>query len=188
MNTAPDRLPAIVAFLQDAAGLKDTLRSGHTTAGRRESVADHTWRLCLLALLLERDMDANLLQVLKLCLVHDLGEAMSGDVPAPEQHADDGRAARERADFATLASSLPEDLRAGLMALHDEYEAGETAEARMAKGLDKIETVLQHVAGRNPEDFDYAFNLDYARHRTDTTRLLRALRALADEATRERMR
>ena len=55
------------------------------------------------------------------------------------------------------------------------------------RGLDKLETMLQHAGGTNPPDFDYAFNLDYGRGRTDATPLTRALRVLVDEATRARM-
>ncbi|SFD68345.1 HD domain-containing protein [Roseivivax sediminis] len=187
MDTATDRLTGIVAFLQGAERLKDTLRSGHTGQGRRESVAEHSWRLCLFAMLLERDTDVDLLKLLKLCVIHDLGEAISGDVPATDQCAGDGREARERADFLTLCAPLPEDLRTEMAALWDEYAGAASPEARMAKGLDKIETILQHVAGSNPDDFDYAFNLDYGRARTEADPILKALRELADRATRARM-
>ncbi|QPH52806.1 HD domain-containing protein [Pontivivens ytuae] len=182
-----ERLKAIVDFLQAAEALKDTLRSGHTGAGRRESTAEHTWRLCLLALLLEGETEVDALRLLQLCIVHDLGEAISGDIPATEQQAEDGRKERERADMARLCAPLPPDLRDRMIGLWKEYEAGETAEAVMAKGLDKIETMLQHLAGRNPEDFDYGFNLGYGVGRTQRHPLLRTLRAEVDARTRRRM-
>ena len=62
-----------------------------------------------------------------------------------------------------------------------------TPEGRLVRGLDKLETMLQHAGGANPADFDYAFNLDYGRGRTDAEPLTRALRTLVDEATRRRM-
>ena len=182
------RLDGVIAFLQAAERLKDTLRSGATSGGRRESAAEHSWRLALLALLLDRDLGAvDRLKVLKLCLVHDLGEAISGDTPAVDQRPDDGRAARERADMATLCAPLPADLSADLLALWDEYAAAATPEAKIAKGLDKIETVLQHAIGANDPGFDYAFNLGYGRERTAALPLLRQIRAKADDATRARM-
>lgn len=182
------RLDGVIAFLQAAERLKDTLRSGATSGGRRESAAEHSWRLALLALLLDRDLGAvDRLKVLKLCLVHDLGEAISGDTPAVDQRPDDGRAARERADMATLCAPLPADLSADLLALWDEYAAAATPEAKIAKGLDKIETVLQHAIGANDPGFDYAFNLGYGRERTAALPLLRQIRARADDATRARM-
>lgn len=185
----PDRLTAILAFVQDAERLKDTLRSGATSGGRRESVAEHSWRLCLLVCLLERELaDVDLLRLLQLCLVHDLGEAISGDVPAPLQNAGDDRHERERADMAHLCAVLPEDLRHRMMALWEEYADGATPEAALAKGLDKIETMLQHLAGRQPADFDYAFNLTYGMRWTDRHPALRQLRAQVDVATRAAMR
>lgn len=181
-------LAGILAFLQGAERLKDTLRSGHTAGGRPESTAEHSWRLCLFVLLLERQLPGiDLLKLLKLCIVHDLGEAVSGDVPATEQTKDDGKAARERADLAALAAPLPDAERAAILALWDEYDDAATAEAVLAKGLDKIETVLQHAIGTNPPDFDYAFNLSYGAERTAAHPLLARLRALADAATRARM-
>ncbi|QDL94427.1 HD domain-containing protein (plasmid) [Paroceanicella profunda] len=178
------RLGDIITFLQRAERLKDTLRSGHTAAGRPESTAEHSWRLCLLALLLAEDMPGvDRLRLLELCIVHDLGEAVSGDIPATEQRPGLNKAAQERADLEHLAAPLPADLRERLLALQDEYDAAATPEAVLAKGLDKIETVLQHATGANPPDFDYDFNLAYGQARTAAHPLLAALRALADRET-----
>lgn len=185
MTDDPDRLDAILDFLGAASALKDTYRSAHTRTGDRESVAAHSWALCLLVLLLDRDLDGvDPLKLLKLCIVHDLGEAISGDIPAIHQVPDHNKAAAERRDFQTLSAGLPQDLRTDLLALWDEYEAGDTPEAVLAKGLDKIETMLQHVTGRQVPDFDYLWNLGYGVTRTDKTPLLRALRAKVDARTR----
>ena len=58
--------------------------------------------------------------------------------------------------------------------------------ARLAKALDKLETILQHTQGENPVDFDYAFNFSYGREHTEGSALIAALRAALDEATRAR--
>ena len=63
-----------------------------------------------------------------------------------------------------------------------------TREAMVAKGLDKLETILQHTQGRNPADFDYAFNLDYGQRYTAADPVLAALRSRLDEATARRAR
>ncbi|MDF2233318.1 HD domain-containing protein [Albimonas sp. CAU 1670] len=184
----PDRLAGILAFLRGAERLKDTLRSGHTSGGRPESTAEHSWRLTLMIALFARDLPGvDLERLLKLALIHDLGEAISGDVPAVEQRADDGREARERRDMETLCAPLPDDLRAELLALWEDYAAASTPEAVLVKGFDKLETILQHATGANPPDFDYGFNLDYGVARTDAHPLLRAIREAADAATRARM-
>ncbi|MEO1747821.1 MAG: HD domain-containing protein [Pseudomonadota bacterium] len=178
------RLEERLAFLREAERLKDTLRSGFTAQGARESTAEHSWRVCLFALTLSDLIeDINLERLLSLLIVHDLGEVYAGDVPATQQALDDGRDARERADFEHLTSSLPEGVRDQFRALFDEYAAGETVEAKLAKGFDKLETILQHTQGQNPSDFDYDFNLTYGARWTEKLPLLRALRAIVDEAT-----
>lgn len=182
-----DELDGVLEFLRAAERLKTVTRSGHTSAGKPESVAEHTWRLCLMAMVLYgRAPGIDLARLLRMCLVHDLGEAIGGDVPAPRQLTAPGKAATERADLLTLIAPLPADVRAEVTELWDEYEAAETPEARLAKGLDKLETILQHTQGLNPADFDYAFNLDYGRQYTGADPVLSALRARLDEATARR--
>ncbi len=105
------RLTGLLDFLQAAEQLKDTLRSGTTTGGRPESTAEHSWRLALMVLLFEPELkEIDMLKLLKLTLVHDLGEAISGDVPAPLQTPGDDRQERERRDFLTLCKPLPGDV------------------------------------------------------------------------------
>ncbi len=184
----PHRLAGIIDFLQAAEQLKDTLRTGVTAKGRAESTAEHSWRLCLMVMLFERELAPHdLLRMLKLCIVHDLGEAISGDIPATCQQPDDGRAARERRDLETLCAPLADDLCAEILALWDEYSDGGTAEARLVKGFDKLETMLQHLVGQNPPDFDYAFNLTYGVRHTGAHPLLTQARALVDDAMRRRI-
>lgn len=145
-------------------------------------------RLCLMVMLFDRELaEYDRLKLLRLCLVHDLGEAISGDVPATCQSPDDGRAARERADLETLCAPLPDDLRREILSLWDDYSGGTTPEARMVKGFDKLETMLQHLIGRNAADFDYAFNLTYGTQHTVRHPLLFQIRELVDAATRERI-
>jgi hypothetical protein len=117
----------------------------------------------------------------------DLGEAIHGDVPATSQRAHPDKSERERRDLLTLMAPLDATLRGELLALWEEYEAAASPEAKAVKALDKLETILQHSQGANPEDFDYAFNLDYGRKHTGTAPLFSALRELVDDETRRRM-
>lgn len=182
-----DELEGILAFLRSAERLKTVTRSGWTSAGEQESVAEHTWRLCLMAMLLcGRTEGLDLARLLKMCLIHDLGEAIGGDVPAPAQSAGGDKAHQERADLLQLVEPLPAELRHEIVSLWDEYEAAASPEARLAKGLDKLETILQHTQGKNPADFDYAFNLAYGRRYTAADPVLAALRARLDEETARR--
>lgn len=183
----PADLEGVLDFLRSAERLKTTLRSAWTSEGEPESVAQHTWRLCLMALVLaDAWPEVDAARLLKLCVVHDLGEALRGDVPAVEQDPGDDKAAREREDLQELVEPLPERAAEEIVALWEEYEAAETPEARLAKGLDKLETILQHVQGDNPPDFDYRFNLGYGRRYTSGDPLLAALRERLDRETEER--
>jgi putative hydrolase of HD superfamily len=186
-------LQGILDFLRASERLKVTLRSGYTTTGAQESVAEHSWRLCLMALVLHGAFPGvDLARLLAICVVHDLGEAVGGDVPAPEQArrlaADpaSGKAAQERADLVSLLAPLPPATRDDLLALWDEYEAASTPEARLAKGLDKLETILQHTQGANPPGFDHGFNLGYGRAHTSGHPVLEGLRAMLDAETERR--
>jgi putative hydrolase of HD superfamily len=187
-------IAGMLAFLRDAERLKTTVRSGWTSAGERESVAEHTWRLCLMALLLAPEYPrVDFARLVKICLVHDLGEAIGGDVPAPEQArrtaaGEAGKADAERRNLLQLVAPLPDARRAEIVALWDEYEAGGSAEARLAKALDKLETILQHVQGQNPPGFDYRFNLGYGRRWTRDDALVRRIRELLDAETERRAR
>lgn len=182
-----DELEGVLAFLRGAERLKTVTRSGWTSTGQAESVAEHTWRLCLMAMVLySRAADLDLAKLLKMCLIHDLGEAIGGDIPAPAQRAGADKADRERADLLQLIEPLPPAVRGEIAELWDEYEAAASPEARVAKGLDKLETILQHTQGANPADFDYAFNLDYGRRYTAADPLLAALRARLDAETARR--
>lgn len=182
----PKRLDGILTFLQEAERLKDTLRSGSTRLGRPESTAEHSWRLTLMVLLFEKDLAGiDFLKLVKLCLIHDLGEAISGDVPAPLQQEGDARLERERRDFQVLCGDLPDDLGEDLLGLWDEYAEAKTPEACLAKAFDKLETILQHQLMPPQSTEFHAFNLTYGRMRTDAFQLTRQIRDAVDANTRE---
>jgi len=182
-----DEIDGILTFLRHAERLKTVRRTGWTSTGEQESVAEHTWRLCLMAMLLYgRTPGIDLARLLRMCLIHDLGEAIGGDVPAPAQQDGTPKADQERTDLLELTAALPPALRHEILELWDEYETAGSPEARLAKGLDKLETILQHTQGRNPVDFDYAFNLGYGQRYTAADPLLAALRARLDEETARR--
>jgi len=191
----PADLPGVLAFLRAAERLKSTTRTGYTSTGQQESVAEHTWRLCLMALVLRQAFpQIDFAKLVKICIIHDLGEAVHGDVSAPEQArraaagATTGKAEQERRDLLELLTPLPAVVRDEITALWDEYEAAQSLEAKLAKGLDKLETIMQHNQGLNPADFDYRFNLGYGRQHTADVPVIAQLRAMLDEETEARAR
>lgn len=137
----------IVDFAALAEGLKRELRHSWLSDGRQESVAEHSWHMALLAILVHGQLDEapDLLHTLKMIVVHDLAEALVGDIPAFEQSARrEAKKARETAAMDELAARLPVPVGAEVRALWLEYEDRQTPEARFAGALDNLEVQIQH--------------------------------------------
>lgn len=132
-----------ISFLSVIEKLKCNTRHSWTSSGRAESVAEHSWRLAVMALLCADEfpkLDIN--KVIKMCLIHDFGEALTGDVPSfwkTDKHEEEEQQAIE-----SLLGRLPEQLRSELGALFAEMEAKETQEAKLYKALDNMEAVVSH--------------------------------------------
>ena len=174
-------------FLRAAEALKHTTRVAWTSTGEQENVASHTWRLCLMALVLApRFPGIDVGKLLRICIVHDLGEAIGGDISAKLQVNMPNKAEQERRDLLQLCEPLPAHTRDEIVALWDEYEQAASPEARIAKGLDKLETILQHNQGAMPDDFNFRFNLEYGAKYTTDDPILRTIRAVLDEETERR--
>lgn len=177
-------IEGVLEFLRSAEQLKNTLRSAWTSAGQPESVAQHTWRLCLMAMIFAPSYpDVDFARLVKMCLIHDLGEAIGGDIPAIDQRPDVSKAPQERRDLIELLRPLPSRVQEEITGLWDEYEAASSPEARLAKALDKLETLMQHNQGDNPPDFDYRFNLQYGRRFTAGDPLIASIREILDRET-----
>ena len=130
-------------ILHVAERLKDTPRHCTTTKGRTESVAEHSWRMSLMASLLRHEFpDLDMDKVVNMCLIHDLGECFTGDIPTFVKTDADRAAEDDLLD--QWVKSLPEELSADIAALYDEMNAQETAEAKVYKALDKLEALIQH--------------------------------------------
>ena len=130
-------------ILHVAERLKDTPRHCTTTNGRPESVAEHSWRVSLMASLLRREFpDLDMDKVVNMCLIHDLGECFTGDIPAFVKTDADRKT--EDALLDQWVKSLPDELSSDISALYKEMEAQETAEAKLYKALDKLEALIQH--------------------------------------------
>jgi putative hydrolase of HD superfamily len=104
-----DDLTGVLDFLRRAEALKSTPRTSKTVSGRAESTAEHTWRLCLMVMAFADGLDGiDTLKLIKMCLIHDLGEAVSGDVPATARPLDGpDKADRERRDLSRLPPAIP---------------------------------------------------------------------------------
>ena len=178
----------LLSVLHTANRLKDTTRHCWTPGNRHESVADHSWRLALTAFFLrdefpETDMD----KVIKMCLIHDLGECFTGDIPSFLKT--DADTEKEDSLLERWVSGLPAPYNAELGALYAEMNALQTPEAKLYKALDKLEAVIQHneapIATWLPREYD--LNLTYANENVAFSPYLTELRAAIRRDTEEKI-
>ncbi len=178
-------------ILAQARKLKTTFRHCFTTEERRESVAEHSWRIALMAMLLsgeEEFRSTDLNRVIKMCLIHDLGESFTGDIPTFRKTPGDEK--KEILLYEEWVEGFPEPLRSEWKALMEEMKALETPEARLYKAIDKIEAIISHdesdLATWLP--LEYELQLTYGQENMKCSEFMRALREKVDEWTREKIR
>ena len=178
----------LLKILSVAEKLKCNTRHCYTSSGRRESVAEHSWRISLMAMLLTKEFpEADMDKVIRMCLIHDMGEAFTGDIPTFEKTNADTR--KEDDILLNWVNTLPEDAREEWAALLTEMNAMETQEAKIYKALDKMEAVIQH----NESDIstwlplEYDLQLTYGEENVQFSPYMQQLKAEVNDWTREKI-
>lgn len=181
----PDELLDILSV---AEKLKCNTRHSDTSSGRRESVAEHSWRLALMAMLVGPEFpEADRDKVIRMCLIHDLGEAFTGDIPTFDKTAADTE--KEDAILDQWVQTLPEPARGEFTALLEEMNAQQTLEAKLYKALDRLEAVIQH----NEADIstwlplEYDLQLTYGEENVQFSPYLRELKDEINNRTRQKI-
>ena len=176
----------LLNILSVAEKLKCHTRHCSTSSGRPESVAEHSWRTALMAILTasafpEADMD----KVIRMCLIHDLGEAFTGDIPSFDKTEADSKT--EELALRQWVQTFPSPEREEWLALYEEMEAQQTQEARIYKALDKLEAVIQHdesdISTWLPLEYD--LQLEYGRENVQFSPYLQQLKMEIDDVTRK---
>lgn len=166
-----------IEFLNIIEKLKCNTRHSWTSSGRHESVAEHSWRLAVMAMLCAdeySDLDMN--KVIKMCLIHDFGEAITGDIPAFLKTAEDDE--HEEIAVEKLISSLPDDVMPEFLSLFEEMKSMNTDEAKLFKSLDNMEALISH----NEADIstwlprEYEENLTYGQKNAEWSEWTKRLR------------
>ncbi len=180
----------LLEILGRAEKLKCNTRHCVTSSGRPESVAEHSWRLALMAMLLggeEEYRDLDMHKVIQMCLIHDLGEAFTGDIPTFEKKEKDSET--ERAIFDKWVDNFSEPQRTMWKSLLTEMEAQESREAKLYKALDKMEAVIAHnesdISSWLPLEYD--LQLTYGAKEVAFSPYLRQLKAAVDAWTRRKI-
>lgn len=179
-----EKITGLIKFFKEAEALKRELRTAWLSNGKFESVADHSWRMSLMAMCLinyEKGLDTA--KILKMCLVHDLGEAYEGDVSAINKEDKEIKFHREEQCMNKLLENVEPSIKEELLNIWIEYNDGLTPEAKFVRAVDKFETLIQHNQGLNPDNFDYSFNLEYGREWTDYSELFSEIRKVIDDET-----
>lgn len=150
-------------ILHTAEKLKDTPRHCTTSNRRTESVAEHSWRISLMAFLIKHEFpEADMDRVTEMCLIHDLGECFTGDIPTFEKN--DTQRKTEDVLLENWVRTLPPDISADMLSLYAEMNEQKTVESRIFKALDKLEALIQH--NESPLDTwsanEYELNKTYA--------------------------
>ena len=146
----------LLEFLAMAEKLKCNTRHSYTSSGRHESVAEHSFRLALMAYMVSDEVpEIDTDKVIKMCLIHDLGEAITGDIPSFEKT--DSDEAAEDSAVAGFVNGLPEYWKKQLGEMYSEMNELKTPEAKLYKALDKLEAVIQH----NEADISTWLPLEY---------------------------
>ncbi|MCR5025095.1 MAG: HD domain-containing protein [Lachnospiraceae bacterium] len=150
-------------ILHVAERLKDTMRHCTTSRRRTESVAEHSWRISLMAFLIRNEFpEADIDKVIRMCLIHDLGECFTGDIPSFRKTDKDRNVEDSLLD--QWVKTLPEEVSKDMEALYAEMDAQNTVEAKIYKALDKLEALIQH--NESPIDTwaenEYELNKTYA--------------------------
>lgn len=147
--TGGERLEGQLRFLVELDRAKSVLRRTYVTDGtRRENSAEHMWHLALAVLVLAEHAEepVDVARVLTMVLIHDIVEIDAGDTFLYGEAARAGQAERERAAADRLYGMLPADQGLELRRLWEEFEARETADARFAAAVDRLQSVLLNLA------------------------------------------
>lgn len=178
----------LLELLSVAEKLKCNTRHSDTSSGRRESVAEHSYRIALMAMLLEDEFkDTDINKVIKMCLIHDLGEAFTGDIPTFDKTDKDVEI--EDNAFNKWVESFPEYQKLEFQSLLKEMNELKTKEAKLYKALDKTEAVIQHneadIASWLPLEYD--LQLSYGEKEVEFSPYMKSLKELNNKITLEKI-
>ena len=179
----------LMKALHTAERLKDTTRHCDTSGGRRESVAEHSWRVSLMAYWISDEFpEADMNKVIKMCLIHDLGECFTGDIPTFDKTEADEQ--REEQLLREWIEQLPAPFGEEMAELYQEMEARETTEAKIYKVLDNLEAVIQHNEAdiSTWADHEYDLQRTYGVDKVQFSDYLKTLRQEILEETEEKIR
>ena len=178
----------LLEIMDVAERLKDATRHCYTKNGRHESVAEHSWMMTLLAFFVRDQFpEADMYKVIRMCLIHDLGEAFTGDIPSFNKTDADEK--KEEELLINWVSSLPKPYAQEMQELYQEMAERKTLEAKIYKAMDGLEAVIQHnisdLSTWIPREYD--LNMTYADDKVAFSEYLTKLREEIREDTKKKI-
>ena len=163
-----DDLLKQLAFIKEVDKLKYILRKTKLfNSNRNENDAEHSWHLSLMALVLagHANQPVDLLKVIKMLLIHDIVEIDAGDTFIYDTQKSHDNTAEEREAANRIFGLLPDEQASDLIAVWEEFEAGQTDEAKFARAMDRLEPLLQNTSnnGGTWAEFDVCYATVYAK-------------------------
>lgn len=143
----PENLTKQLAFIKEIDKLKYIQRRTKLfNSDRCENSAEHSWHLALMAIVLTEHANekVDVLKVIKMVLIHDVVEIDAGDTFIYDTQKSHDNTDEERLAAQRIFGLLPEETAQELIAIWEEFEAGETAEAKFARAMDRLEPLLQN--------------------------------------------
>ena len=178
----------LLEFLGVLEKLKCNTRHCWTSSGRRESVAEHCWRIAVMSYLMKDEFpDTDISKVMLMCLVHDFGEALTGDIPCFDKTEADEEVEGDAVE--RMLSMLPETYHQELSELFAEMQALKTKEAKLFKAMDHLEAMIAH----NESDLstwlplEYELNISYGKDSVAFSPYLQELREEINEVSRRKI-
>lgn len=178
----------LLEALNIAERLKDATRHCYTRNGRHESVAEHSWMMTLIAFFIKDEFpDADIDKVIRMCIIHDLGEAFTGDIPTFEK-TNENEITEEKL-LSDWVNTLPENQRVEMVSLYEEMKKRETVEAKIYKAIDSLEALIQHNISDLSTwiDREYELNKTYADDKVAFSDYLKELREEIRKDTLEKI-
>lgn len=153
-----DKLEKQIAFIKEIDKIKYIERRTKLfNSDRRENDAEHSWHLAVMAIVLTQhaNSDMDLLKVLKMVLIHDIVEIDAGDTFIYSTTKDHNNTVEELTAAKRVFGILPKEQADELIAIWEEFEAGETVEAKFAKSMDRFQPLLQNSSNRGGTWVEY---------------------------------
>lgn len=192
MPSMYSKIQNFIGFLNDIEKLKSTVRHSWTSSGRRESVAEHSWRMSVMALIIADEFpEVDMNRVIQICLVHDFDEVYEGDTPAFEKKIDSEKLEKkEREDVKKVLMPLPEAQQNNIYNLWKEYKEAKTPEGKLAKALDKLEVLIQHNEAEISTwlPLEYDLNLTHGQKYCQYNDFIKLFRKIVDKMTKEKIK